>query len=297
MTGALAALASAFCWALSAILFRQLGEHLPAMAMNLFKGLIAVLIMGVFVFGSGSGMPLTDALWLLLLSGLLGIFLGDTLYFLTLVRLGPRATLLLGTLIPISAGLIAIVLFDEIVGVLAWVGMALTLAGVSSVLWNRSEPGHGTDQWKSGIGFGLLFVLANAGSVLLIKGGVQDLSAMQASLVRHSAAIVALLAWGLASSALPNWTRPIVHDSRVRWLLILASVLGAFLGSWLSVVALKFAPAVVAVTLNSTSPLFILPLAAWFLRERVSLRSVFGAIIAIVGIGLYFLSEHQGVVL
>ena len=115
---------------------------------------------------------------------------------------------------------------------------------------------------------------------------------MQASLIRHSAAIVCLFAWAMATGALGNWVSPVLRDRKLLWLLLAASVIGAFLGSWLSVLALKYTHTVIAVTLNSTSPLFVMPLAALMLKEKISLRSVLGATLAVAGIGLYFIGEQ-----
>jgi drug/metabolite transporter (DMT)-like permease len=56
----------------------------------------------------------------------------------------------------------------------------------------------------------------------------------------------------------------------------------------LSVIALKYTYTSVAATLNSTSPIFILPLVAFFLKERVSAKAMAGALMAVGGIGLYF---------
>lgn len=285
----MAALASAFCWAISAILFRQLGDHMSAMAMNLFKGLIAVLLMAIAVTFSGFAMPDWQTFTLLALSGLVGVFLGDTLYFLTLVRLGPRITLILGTLIPVTAALFAVLLFQERISANAWLGVALVLAGVSYVLWEKAPAEHERHQWRSGIIFGLLFVLANVAGILLTKIGVEQLSAMEASLIRHSWAIIALFSWGLATSALSHWSLPL-KNRRLLGLLVLAAIIGAFLGSWLSVLALKNTHAAVAVILNSTSPLFILPLTALILKEKVSSGSIIGAMVAVSGIAVYFWS-------
>jgi drug/metabolite transporter (DMT)-like permease len=42
----------------------------------------------------------------------------------------------------------------------------------------------------------------------------------------------------------------------------------------------------VASTLSSTSPIWILPVSAWLLRERVGMRAWIGASVAVAGIAL-----------
>jgi drug/metabolite transporter (DMT)-like permease len=74
--------------------------------------------------------------------------------------------------------------------------------------------------------------------------------------------------------------------STQRWgWLILAAFLGTYCGLGLQQTALKLAPAGIAQTLLSTSPLFALPL-AMVLGEKVSARAVSGALLAVVGVAL-----------
>ena len=64
---------------------------------------------------------------------------------------------------------------------------------------------------------------------------------------------------------------------------MLVVVVGGF---WLSLVALKHLDASLAGPLNSTAPLFILPLSVLVLHEKLSLRAVAGTVIAVGGVGL-----------
>jgi len=56
-------------------------------------------------------------------------------------------------------------------------------------------------------------------------------------------------------------------------ILMVAAVVGSYLGIWSSI-------------LGSTEPIFVLPLAYLFLKERVSPRSVLGAVVAVAGVAL-----------
>jgi drug/metabolite transporter (DMT)-like permease len=53
---------------------------------------------------------------------------------------------------------------------------------------------------------------------------------------------------------------------------------------WFSVAAIKYTDVTVAATLTATSPLFVLPLAALMLKERISPRVVAGAVVAVLGV-------------
>jgi drug/metabolite transporter (DMT)-like permease len=66
----------------------------------------------------------------------------------------------------------------------------------------------------------------------------------------------------------------------------LIAFVGTFGGFWLSLFSLKYVDASIASTLNATTPLFILPLVAIMLRERISLRAFLGAVIVVGGVAL-----------
>jgi drug/metabolite transporter (DMT)-like permease len=77
-----------------------------------------------------------------------------------------------------------------------------------------------------------------------------------------------------------------LRDLQMLKSLTLVVFIGTFGGFWLSLVALKYVDACVATILNSTTPLFVLPLAAISQHERITLKSVAGAIVAVLGVAL-----------
>ena len=66
---------------------------------------------------------------------------------------------------------------------------------------------------------------------------------------------------------------------------------GPFLGVWMSLVSADLAPLGVAQTLCSLSPILILPVVAVVDRERVSIRAVLGAFVAVAGVGILVFSS------
>ncbi len=292
LIGAFSALGSAFFWALAAILFKRVSHQVPAMGLNFNKGLVAFICLGALLLLGQTVSVDTQSLIVLSLSGLIGICLGDSLYFVALRRLGPRLTLLLGALIPVAAGLMSFVFLQERISLLSTAGLALTIMGVVFVLWEKvptanqpSQPQH----WKAGVFFGLLFVFSEAAGIILTKIGVQELPSLQATFIRQTSAIIGLTFWGLAAGTFIGWLKPL-KNPRIRNRVIVAAITGAFIGTWLSVLALKNTHTSVAAALNSTSPLFVLPLAAYIMRESISRRAILGTVVSVIGIGIYFLT-------
>lgn len=292
LIGAFAALGSAFFWALAAILFRRVGDQVSAMGLNFNKGLVAFICLGILLLFIDTATVDAQSLLFLTISGLIGICIGDSLYFVALVRLGPRLTLLLGALIPVVVGLISIVFLGETISAISMAGLVLTIVGVTFVLWEKtpaSDTHAPIKHWKAGLFFGLLFVFAEATGIVFTKVGVEELPSLQATFIRQTSAIIGLTFWGLAAGTLVGWMKPL-KDPVIRNKVIIAAFIGAFIGIWLSVLALKNTHATVATALNSTSPLFILPLAAYMMHETISRRAIFGTAVAVTGIAGYFLT-------
>lgn len=285
--GSFAALASAFLWALAAILFRRIGDSVSPMGINMAKGLVSIVCMGFLLIPSGFAEIDNESLVTLAISGLVGICFGDTLYFLTLVRLGARKTLLMGSLIPVTTALIAVAFLDEQISLAAWTGILITISGVTYVLWQRTSGSEDVESKRSGLFYGLLFVSTNAFGIIAAKAGVSGIPALEATFIRQAFAIAGLTFWGLMVRDLMGWVKPFRNPQLLK-ILLMAAVIGAFLGTWLSIVALKYTYTAVAATLNSTSPLFILPLALIMLKERIAIREMLGAVVAVSGIAVYF---------
>jgi drug/metabolite transporter (DMT)-like permease len=57
---------------------------------------------------------------------------------------------------------------------------------------------------------------------------------------------------------------------------------------WLQQIAIELTPVGIVQTLLSTSPLFILPIVA-LQGEQISPRAVAGALVALLGVGLFYL--------
>ena len=286
--GAISALTSALMWAIAAILFSQLGKQLNAKALNLGKGIIALVCLSIVLLPTGFSEFQINSFFFLALSGLLGIAIGDTLYFLTLQRLGAKLTLLVGTLIPVVTGISAIILFSETPSILSVSGLIVTVFGVSYVLWQKVEEKKVNKVWLSGLFIAFFYIMTESGGILLTKMGLDNYTSLEATFIRQAWGIAGLFFWGLVVGNLISDFKPLRHNPKLLGLFAVTSFIGAFLGTWFSILALELTFASVAVALNSTSPLFVLPIAYWFLKEKLTPRSVYGAIIAVFGVILYF---------
>src|SRR5471030_2881345 len=155
--GIAAALGSAASWALGAILFKRIGEHMSPLAMTLAKAVVSVVFLGIALLFLGFTAITPHNLGLLVASGLVGIAVGDTLFFAALQHLGPQTLVVLMMVGQVLTALLALVFLGERPSAAAWGGIACVLAGVTIVLWANLS-GERQRSRARGIVFGLLSV-------------------------------------------------------------------------------------------------------------------------------------------
>ncbi|WOD38590.1 DMT family transporter [Nodosilinea sp. E11] len=289
MRGELAALMAAFLWAVATVMFGRLGKALSPLVLNLAKGAIALVLLALtlVLVGQNTAGLTPRAIGVLALSGVVGIGLGDTAYFAAINRLGPRRALLLETLAPPIAALLALTFLQEALTSRAWLGIALTVAGVVWVIAERVPEVAGpspADRW--GIIYGVLAALGQATGAVMSRAVLADtaVAPLWSSLLRLGGGLIIILGILRYQGPVAGPLKPL-RSPRLLAGVALAAVLGTYLAIYLQQTALKYAAAGVAQALTSTSPLFVLPLAA-AMGDRVSLRAVAGAGVALVGVGI-----------
>ena len=290
--GELAALGAAFLWALSAVIYAHLGQKIPPLALNLSKGVIAIALIALTLLVQGNYWP-TDmkaiALGCLLLSGVIGIGLGDTFYFEALNHLGARRTLLLEALAPPLSAFIALLFLGEALSLGAWIGIFLTVLGVS---WVISERVPGTtvnaENPLRGVGFALVSALAQASGAVLSRAALADtaISPLWSTLLRLMGCVVVLLLWIPFKQGSQVAFKPL-QSKQLLGIIIITALFSTYLGIMLQQTALKYTATGIAQALLSTSPLFVLPIAI-SMGEIVSPRAFLGVLVALGGIGLLF---------
>lgn len=285
--GGTAALISAAAWAYGSILFRKLGDNVPPLGINLIKGIIGSFYLGTVILFIGIEPVNIRALVMLGASGILGIAFGDTLFFKALMYIGPRLTILLGTLGPVFTVFLSVIFLKESPSLRSWIGIISTLAGVIWVLWGQAPKEKKKENWVTGLKYGLLSALCMSLCIIMIKKGVVSVSAMQATFIRISWSCLGLFLWTGATGQLKNTLSPF-KDARLLRFAFASVFVVIFGGFWLFVVALKYIDASIAVVLNSTTPLFILPMTALLMKEKITPRVVIGALLAVCGIILIF---------
>lgn len=312
--GEAAALATAVSWAFTALFFAAAARRLGAPLVNLVRLAFATVLLGTTVLLTGAASPLpAGQAACLALSGVVGLALGDAAYFRALEYLGARRASLFMAVSPVFTALLMVPLLGEGLGLLGILGMAVTLAGVAWVQGERATEGEPHEHAGRGVLFGVLgalgqavgFVLAKVGlgaapadSLLASLAGVaarteihgvpiagEPVAPLYGTLVRMAAATVWVAAGAIALRR-PKSLRPMLEDRRGLLATLGGTVMGPFLGVWMSLYALSHANTAVASTILATSPVFVIPMVRVAYGEKASWRAWAGAVVAIGGVAL-----------
>ncbi len=303
--GEIAALTTSFCWAFTSIFFTEAGRLIGAMKVNSIRLLFAVVIYSaILLISTGHIWPehMNDQqFYILALSGLIGLVVGDGFGFKALVMIGPRLTTLLWATAPIMVTLIAWIFLDETLNALDITGITLTLAGVAWVVserkYDNGQPGQTQDPriLLRGIMYGLLAALGQGTSLVLSKQGMLysggTIDPLPASFVRMFCAMVLIWTFaGMRGKMLA--TLKGMRNSKAMILATGGSLFGPFLGVWLSLVAVARIEVGIASTLTCLTPLFIIPVVRFYYKEKVSLRALLGVLVAMTGVALLLMGDR-----
>ena len=293
--GELAALATSFFFAVTALIFTQTGRMVGSQVTNRVRltfALIYLVIINLIFFRELLPFSAESSRWLWLgLSGIIGLSLGDAFLFQALVSIGPRLGTLLLSLAPIFGSVIAWIFFGEVLDILQVIGIVLALAGIAWVVLSHQEPpntprGH----TRRGVLFGVLAGLGQAVGLVLSKQGMfGDFSPFQANAIRMLAAVIFIWGWALFDGKVSATFTALHGKLHVLLLIALGAVMGPLLGVSASLLAVQHAEIGVASTLMALPPVIILPISYFFFKEKIGWQAILGTLVAIAGVGILFL--------
>lgn len=290
--GEVAALGAALIWAIASVIYAGVGRQITPLVLNLVKGGIAIALLILTLLWQNNLWPAVNpqALLLLLLSGAVGIGLGDTAYFAALNHIGPRRTLVLEALAPPLAAMVALATLQEYLPLTAWLGILITVTSVTWVVLERTPSPSTVRQRPSleGIGFGLIAAGGQASGAVLSRAALANtaIDPLWSSLVRVVAGVLVLLLWMVVQRQSAQKLQPL-QSPRLLTIIIVTAFFTTYLAIWMQQISLKYAAVGVAQALSATSPLFVLPLAIAS-GERISRAGLFGMVLACFGIWLLF---------
>lgn len=229
------------------------------------------------------------------LSGIIGLVIGDTLLFQAYILIGNRLGTLIMSAAPVISGLGAWALLNEDLSLTAWLGMALCISGIFIVvLERRNGSGQGSTHERKQFLTGILCAVGGAagqagGLILAKKGLVDNFPAISAVMIRMLVAMVAIWAITLLTGQARQTFQKISSQPKTLLNIAAGSVVGPFLGVWLSQIAVQNTYVGIASTLMALTPIIMLPISKWYYKENVSYRALAGTVVALAGVVVIFI--------
>lgn len=295
----LAAFLTTIFFSLSSIFANRSIRAVGAAYANMGRLLVAALVLGLYAHTLGDGLRGVATPWLLF-SGVIGMGLGDIAAFGALPILGSRLTALVTQCLaaPIAAGVEYL-----------WLGTTLSAAQVSwsvvilggvgfALMPSRRHPPRVRVRpigfvWGffAAAGQGIGAVLSRKATDVAAAGG-QSLDGITGAYQRILGGLVITLAFFLIRSAIlrtrtPETMRPMGTLAGRPWRSFLWIPANALAGAVIGVSCYQWAlfttSSGLVLPIVATTPLVIIPLSYWIEKERPTVRSLVGAVIAVTG--------------
>ena len=252
--GEIAALATSFFFALTALIFTATGRMIGSQVTNRMRLLFALaylIVLNFILFREPLPFSAEPSRWLwLTLSGVIGLSLGDA-FFQSLVAVGSRLGSLSLSLAPIFGFIIAWLFFGETLTLIQILGIVLALVGIGWVVLTHGEPPntpHG--HTRRGVFFGVLAGLGQAVGLVLSKQALfGEFSPFQANAIRMLAAVIFTWLWTAYEGKVAATFTAFRESPRALRLIALGAFLGPLVAVTSSLLAVQHAEIGVATTL------------------------------------------------
>ena len=293
MLGAGIALLTSLAWSISSIILKLVTGKFDSLTINTLRTGIGSAILITFILITGRNealfhLPLESLIYVIV-SGLLAMVLGDTMYIKSISLLDVSIAF------PISqcsfvllAVLSAILLLGEHFTWVTGAGAFLVVIGIYLMTSSGGRKVNSSDRKRidpKGLLFILVSIIAWTGSTIILKIGVIGVDPFLAAGMRISAsAIVLLFLFNSRREKEANlsWR----NNKKTLALVAAAGLLTYGVAAVGYIAAIQLIGAGKTVLLTATAPLFALPFSILILKEKPTAYTITGVLISVCGVCL-----------
>jgi drug/metabolite transporter (DMT)-like permease len=292
-TGEISALLTAFLWSWTSIFFSEAGIRVGSVQVNITRLILAgfYLLLTILVMNFSLALS-TMQIFYLVLSGMIGLVFGDTYLFKAFQHIGPRLSMLIMSLSPAIAALIAFFALDETLSVLGIIGIVITLVGIFLVVIQKEE--HPTSKYKIsriGIFYAFLGAVGQGAGLIFAKQAFNlgPINEFSATFIRIFSSVIIMLPVGIMAGKYQNPFTVYKKEKTALAYTIGGSICGPYLGITLSLLAISHTKVGIASTIMATVPILLLPIVRFVYKEKLTWKSVVGAVVCVAGVAILFL--------
>ena len=291
--GEISALATAFCWSITSYAFTNVSRRIGALQVNIDRMALASIFLFIIISLLGINLTLSfNQVSNLIISGILGLVLGDSFLFKSFQLIGARLGIIIMAAVPVLSTILAFFFLNEIISFLGMIGMMLTIAGILIVVLERKTSDENNFSInKIGIFYGFLGALGQATGLIFAKFAFQggELNGFAASFIRLFSASLIILPLAATFRRYKNPIKVYSKDSYSTKVILIGTVFGPVLGITGSLIAIAYAKVGIASTLMATMPIIMLPISRFYFKEKLDWKAIIGAFVAVIGAAIIFL--------
>ena len=260
MIGILSAFGAATSWTYACFIWRSQTQKYKSIDINLIKNIIAFLVFIPAFINLNSTTELKN-IFLLLISGIIGIGLGDTFYLKSLQLIGTRKTLSIETLSPLIAAFSGEIFINENLTAKSWVGIIIVSISLFIILKKDNDFKEGNSLFSEKNNF-KIFAFPFLSVLCAVIGGLfsrmvflqSNLSPFLTTEIRLLGAIIFLIS--LKGFKINFFLKTMDKKQQKRFLISI--LLGTNVGIFLQQVVFKTLPIGIGWALLSISPVISL---------------------------------------
>lgn len=283
------ALAAAFLWAIAGLMSVTPARHLGTFAYSRWRmGCTSVILGSIALLSGGWSSVAASAVTPMMLSGLIGIFIGDTALFACLNRMGPRQAGLLFSCHAVFSAILGYFLFSERMTSGELLGSALVFSGVLTAIFfgRRGQTNNTLEMIRGnvwiGVGLGLTAATCQALGGIIAKPVMQTaIDPVAASAIRMMTAFTAHCVLRATGSRVARATQPM--NRTIFAITALNGFLAMAVGMTLILYALREGNVGMVALLSSTTPIMLLPILWVYTKQRPNRFAWLGALVAVMG--------------
>ena len=285
MIGFLAAISSVVFWTFACFIWRKESENLLPRQINIYKNILASIIFLPVVF-SINWLSNINSIFILMISGIVGIALGDTLYINSLKIIGTRKTLSFEALTPIIATILGTLSTHEIYPQKVWIGSFIVSFSLFVIVRQNTLQKEKTSETNF---LGILCALGSVfcavfaallSRIILVSSSLSPLQTTEIRLLSSSILLLLIFKKDFLDLFKEKSLTKHNHSN-----LVLSTLLGTNCGILFQQIVFKFLPIGIGWTLLSLSPVFALFISN---REgdRINRLTIIYSFLSFIGVGI-----------
>jgi drug/metabolite transporter (DMT)-like permease len=293
LIGELSALLTSFLWSGTSLAFASAARRVGSLQLNIDRLILAFIFLfaTILIFNIDVTLSSTQII-ALAVSGIIGLVIGDTFLFAAYNHIGPRLSMLMMALAPAMSAVLAYIFLGETLSSWAVLGMVVTLGGLALVVSERKEvPSSEYKVSKLGYFYAFMGALGQAAGLLFAKAAFDegDINGFTATFIRIFTSVIIIVPLSLVFRRYKNPVKIYQSDRKALTLTLAGTIMGPYLGITFSLIAVANTKVGIASTLMSLMPVIMLPMLKYIYKEKLSLRAVTGAVLAVAGVAVLFL--------